>query len=459
MRFLLRRLAMAAVMAGALATPVAAQDFRGSIVGTVTDATGGVLPGVTVTITNSETGITQTVVTDAKGLYHGALSQRRHLFGDGAALRIQESRASGMEVTVGEPTRVDLSLEPGVMSETVQVTAETPLLNTTTGISGTTVNAKQIAQLPLGDGTAYMLTRLAPGIVDSSDLHFARPMDNGNLGGIVAERRRRAATSSRSTARRTCRTRAASGSRRRRTRSRSSRCRPTPSTRRPATRRARRQPRAQERHERVPLADRLLQPRRQPHGDAAADRAGRRHEADAHVQPLHRHGRRADRQEQTFFMASFEHLRDVQPEPSTYTVPTEKMRAGDFSEFSTLIYDPATATGRRRAHRLRQQHDSDPSRINPVAAAYAALYPLPNRPGTNGNYFTNGLRPVRLQRVHGPRRSQLHVGQPDVRERRTTTSARKIATTGRRTRRTRPTAADQRLPGDAGLRLPHRTPA
>ncbi len=72
------------------------------------------------------------------------------------------------------------------MTEIVEVTAETPLLNTTTGVSGITVDAKQIAQLPLGDGTAYMLTRLAPGIMDSSDLHFARPMDNGNLGGIVS---------------------------------------------------------------------------------------------------------------------------------------------------------------------------------------------------------------------------------------------------------------------------------
>ena len=68
----------------------------------------------------------------------------------------------------------------------MQVTAESPLLNTTTGVSGTTIDAKQIAELPLGDGTAYMLTRLAPGIMDSSDLHFARPADNGNLGGIVA---------------------------------------------------------------------------------------------------------------------------------------------------------------------------------------------------------------------------------------------------------------------------------
>src|SRR4029077_6758430 len=93
---------------------------------------------------------------------------------------------SDHQVRVGDVVRVDIVLEPGGLSETVLVTASVPLLNTTSGISGTTVDSKQIEQLPLGDGTAYMLTRLAPGIMDSSDLHFARPADNGNLGGIVA---------------------------------------------------------------------------------------------------------------------------------------------------------------------------------------------------------------------------------------------------------------------------------
>src|SRR6185503_11492227 len=54
------------------------------------------------------------------------------------------------------------------------------------GVTGAVIDSNQIQQLPLGDGTAYMLTRLAPGVMDSSDLHFSRPMDNGNLAGIVA---------------------------------------------------------------------------------------------------------------------------------------------------------------------------------------------------------------------------------------------------------------------------------
>src|SRR5262245_38776644 len=52
-----------------LAAPASAQDFRGGIRGTITDSTGGVLPGVSVTITNTETRVAQTVVTDDKGLY------------------------------------------------------------------------------------------------------------------------------------------------------------------------------------------------------------------------------------------------------------------------------------------------------------------------------------------------------------------------------------------------------
>ena len=226
-------LALAFVATGA--ATVAAQDFRGGIRGTITDATGGILPGVTVTVTNTETKIAQTVVTDEKGLFEvlylnpGPYTVTAELSG------FRSSVHTNQQVRVGDVARLDISLATGGVQESVQVSADVPLLNTTTGISGTTIDSKQIAELPLGDGTAYMLTRLAPGIVDSSDLHFARPADNGNLAGIVANgaqggneftHRRRAEH---------VRTRAASASRRRRTPSRSSRCRPTPSTRRPAT--------------------------------------------------------------------------------------------------------------------------------------------------------------------------------------------------------------------------------
>jgi len=63
------RLWLAAIVTLAAAAPSRAQEFRGAITGTVTDSTGGVLPGVTVTIVNTDTRVEQHVVTDAKGVF------------------------------------------------------------------------------------------------------------------------------------------------------------------------------------------------------------------------------------------------------------------------------------------------------------------------------------------------------------------------------------------------------
>ena len=162
-----------------------AQDPRGTLTGTVTDSSGAVLPGVTLVMKNNETGIAQQVVTDSDGRYQvfyvnpGTYSVTAELTG------FKRFVNAATRVGVGDVVRLDVLLQAGGLEETVTVTAETPLMNTS-AISGTTVDAKQIAELPLGDGTAYMLTRLAPGIVDTSDLHFSRPADNGNLAGIVA---------------------------------------------------------------------------------------------------------------------------------------------------------------------------------------------------------------------------------------------------------------------------------
>src|SRR5438128_16109 len=145
------------------AIPGQAQEFRGSIVGTVTDATGGVLPGVTVTVANAATGVAQTVGTNAAGAYQvlylnsGPYSVTAELAGFKKVVRADN------QVRVGDVLRIDIVLETGDVREAVTVTAAAPVLNTASGISGTTIGSQQIEQLPLGDGTAYMLTRLAPG--------------------------------------------------------------------------------------------------------------------------------------------------------------------------------------------------------------------------------------------------------------------------------------------------------
>jgi hypothetical protein len=369
------------------------QEFRGSIRGVVTDATGAVLPGVTVTVTNTETKIAQSAVTDAEGRYQmlylnpGSYTIAAELSGFGKFV------LERTKVGVGDAIRVDAVLHAGGVEETVQVRAEPALLNTSSGISGTTIDARQIAELPLGDGTAYMLTRLAPGILDTSDLHFSRPADNGNLAGIVANGAQGGNEFTIDGAPNMSNARGVGFS--------------PPSDAISEFKVQTTAFDAQTGHTAGAVVNLALKSgtnafRLQTgyfNRDSSRSATPLLTQRANGTKPTREYNRFAGTisgpimRNRTFFMASFERLRDVQPEPSTYTVPTVRMRSGDLSEFSTLIYDPLTATGTTATRTPFGGNMISPGRINPIAAAYAALYPLPNRPGTVGNYFTNQLRP------------------------------------------------------------------
>ena len=396
-----RRWWPALIVGVALASPAFAQDFRGSIVGTVTDATGAVLPGVLVTVTNTETQVAQNLVTDSKGgfqalyLNPGQYSVTAQLAGFKKIVRPVN------EVRIGDALRVDITLETGAVNETVSVTAESPLLNTSSGVSGTTVDAKQIAELPLGDGTAYMLTRLAPGIVDSSDLHFARPMDNGNLAGIVANGVQGGNEFTIDGAPNMSNARGVGFS--------------PPSDAISQFKVQTNAFDAQTGHTAGAVVNLALKSGTNVlHGAAAYfNRDDNRSETPllSQRQGLPKPTREYNRvtgmgsgrivKDRTFFMVSFEHLKDVQPEPAVYTVPTMRMRQGDFGEFTTQIFDPFTATGTNATRTAFANNQIQPGRINPVAAAYVAMYPEPNRPGTASNFATNGLRPYNYNAAMG----------------------------------------------------------
>ncbi|MBV9497057.1 MAG: TonB-dependent receptor [Acidobacteria bacterium] len=401
-----------AALALILFSPLAAaQDFRGTIKGEVTDATGGVLPGVSITVTNVETNVASTTITDSKGFY-----QVSHLISGTYSV---EAKLEGLKtvvrpniaVRVGDAIDIDFKMESGDLKEVMTVTAAAPILDTSSPTTGTVIDSNQIARLPLGDGTAYMLSRLAPGVSDSSDLHFSRPMDNGNLAGVVSN--------------------GAMGGNEFTLDGAPNRVSPNSTS--PGNNNG------------VvgfsPPSDAIAEFKVQTNAfDAQSG-----HTAGATVNLALKSGtnnfqgsasyfnrsdsrsatplltkraggekptRKYDRmtatfsgpviQDRTFFMMSVEHLKDVQPEPATYTVPTLKMRQGDFSEFPNVtIYDPLTATGSALTRTAFAGNQIPASRINRVARAFAALYPEPNRPGTAANYFTNQLRPYDYDAVLG----------------------------------------------------------
>src|SRR6476660_697767 len=140
-----------------------AQAVRGTVLGTITDKTGAVLPGVTVAVTNTETGVMQNTVSDSQGRYTvtdllpGTYSVESSLTG------FQKIVREGIRIVVGAEVPVDFSLGPWAVSETVTVSAAAPVVDTVSAALGTVVEQKQMAELPLVDRSYSRLIVLAPG--------------------------------------------------------------------------------------------------------------------------------------------------------------------------------------------------------------------------------------------------------------------------------------------------------
>ncbi len=156
-------------MALALAPAASAQITSAAIVGTITDSSGGALPGVTVTARNVDTGFNRTVPTDEVGAYRleflpiGRYSVEVVLSGFKTVTR------SGIVLNVNDTVKVDVALEVGGVAETITVEAEAPVVNTATADISKTVEAKAIESLPLVDRNVYSLLDITPGVQSNNN--------------------------------------------------------------------------------------------------------------------------------------------------------------------------------------------------------------------------------------------------------------------------------------------------
>ena len=147
-----------------LPTGAFAQFDAATVLGTVRDSSGAIVPGATVTLKNVSTGITATAVSDESGNYQflnvriGTYNVRAELQGFSAA------EAENFAVTVNARQRVDLALAIGNVGETVVVTGAARLLETESSDRGQVIGKEQIVNLPL-NGRAYAdLALLSPGV-------------------------------------------------------------------------------------------------------------------------------------------------------------------------------------------------------------------------------------------------------------------------------------------------------
>jgi hypothetical protein len=144
---------------------VLAQAVSGTILGTVTDASGSVMSNAKVMVVNEGTGFTRTVTSNANGEYTVPSVPTGHYTVTSEMTGFKAMALSNVEVGVDQRVRIDLKLEVGTMAESVSVEATTPLLQTSSSELGTTVTNEQIEALPLNGRNFVNLTRSVPGVL------------------------------------------------------------------------------------------------------------------------------------------------------------------------------------------------------------------------------------------------------------------------------------------------------
>ena len=388
------------------------QEFRGTITGTVTDPQGAIIPGATVAVKNLETNVVNNVTANDEGAYTVPLLLPGKYSISVTSSGFKTSVRENVTVNVDDRLTIDFQLEIGQTAE-VDIVADTELVERGSVTTGTVITQRQIEELPLSEGAAYNLATQAPGVSYTGNPQFTGPTANGNLAAI--------------------RTNGATGNQ--------INLDGSPNLAFDGAVAF------------TPPADSLTQFKIQtnafdaqsgftagstvnvavksgtnklhgslyyfnrPEALTANNFFNNRIGGERPPRQYYRYGGQVNGpiyipkiyngRDRTFFMFSYEKQLDERAEPEAFTVPTVKMRHGDFSELlpTTLIYDPATAfVGTMTS---TNPGNGCPLNIvcrtpfagniipqlrlnqNPAALAFINLYPLPNQPGIVDNYFSN----------------------------------------------------------------------
>ena len=394
------------LLVAAFAAIVGAQEFRGTITGKVTDPNGAIIPGATVVIKNVDTNIEATLKTNDDGVYVAPLLNPGKYLVAVTGTGFRKSLREQVALNVGDRLSLDFKLEVGNEAQQVTIVADTELVEKGSVTTGTVISGRQIEELPLSEGAAYNLALQAPGVAYTGNPIFTGPTSNGNLAsfrsnGVVgslitldgspnlgfdgsvaytppsdAVAQFKIQTSSFDaqngfTAGSTVNVAVKSGT-------------------------------------------------NKFHGAASYfDRskpftANNFYSNKASVPRPDRHYYRYGGQvngpiirDKTFFMGSYERQFNRVPAPALFSVPTAKMRTGDFSELlssiagqSIIIYDPATAfkatatcapsaTVTSTCRTPFAGNIIPAGRLNAAALNFLKLYPASNLPGTTSNFFSN----------------------------------------------------------------------
>ncbi|MDX1980297.1 MAG: carboxypeptidase regulatory-like domain-containing protein [Bryobacteraceae bacterium] len=371
---------------------LSAQTQTATIRGIVQDSSGAVVPAAALTLTNTGQNRPWTTRSnDAGAFVFGQIPPGNYSL-EVEAQGFKKFVRGGLIFQVAQVAEINVSLEVGAVSETVQVNAETPLLETASSTLGEVVNSITSENLPLNGRNVLQLVALTPGIATNSSFR-----DGGQGGGSIT-----AVGFSANGGRNVSTAVMLDGS--------------------PQEVMGYNQPAY------VPSPDALMEFKVQTNSMSAeygrtggavvnmVHRSGTSQfhgvlyeflrnnvlDANGFFNNVNRRRKAAFRYNQfgftaggpltpsrqtTFFFVNYEGIRQVNPGEATFSVPTALMRQGNFSEVNGVIYDPLTinATGERTPF---NGNLIPAARINPVGQKLISFYPQTNRPGVVNNYFS-----------------------------------------------------------------------
>ena len=187
-----RGIAIFALLGVLLAIPsvISAQITTATIVGTISDPSGGQVPSAKVTTRNVDTGLTRSVVSGEDGTYRiEYLPVGTYSIEIMAASGFKKAFRNDIVLLVNDTARVDFTLEVGQVNETVTITDETPQINTSTAELGRTVQSKEIENLPLVERNVFALLDLTPGVQsNNAGVATASAATNNNVLGFPEQR-------------------------------------------------------------------------------------------------------------------------------------------------------------------------------------------------------------------------------------------------------------------------------
>jgi hypothetical protein len=154
--------------------------INGTIEGTVKDEQGALLPGVTVTVTNVDTGEQRVVVTNENGLYRAPLLSLGTYRVAAELQGFKKFEQQGVSLRAGQTAVIDVAMAVGTVAETITVTADAPLIDLAKIEQGRTLSEEEIKTLPLTSRNPYNFALLQPGVVGFETNEFGVPRLTAN---------------------------------------------------------------------------------------------------------------------------------------------------------------------------------------------------------------------------------------------------------------------------------------